>query len=263
LTTGAAPGRRSCGGAPTRRSIELAVTELPDPPEIIDVIDLGRMRYADALERQRAALAEVVAARDLGSVQRMTLFLVEHDPPVVTVSRRPDSGKNLLASPERLAELGVEIAETDRGGDITWHGPGQLVAYPIFDLKRLGLGVHGYMRFLEQCVIDTLARFALAGQRDDAATGVWIESARHPPGGAKICAMGVRVSRWVTMHGLALNVDPDLGQFGLIVPCGLVGRSVTSMRNELGDACPPMAEVKDALSSAIVDGVRRMSSDDR
>ncbi len=225
---------------------------------LIDVIDLGRMRYADALERQRSALAEVVARREAATESSgMALFLVEHDPPVVTVSRRPDAAKHLLASPQRLAELGVEIAETDRGGDITWHGPGQLVAYPILDLKRLGFGVHAYMRFLEQCVIDTLAEFDLAGERDETATGVWITSPKHPPGGApggsKVCALGVRVSRWVSMHGLALNVDPDLDQFGLIVPCGLAGRPVTSMRAELGERCPSMGEVKRVLAERMVD----------
>jgi lipoyl(octanoyl) transferase len=231
---------------------------MTQPPVQVEAIDLGRMRYADALERQRAALAEAVALREeAGERWRsspMRLLLVEHDPPVVTVSRRPGAARHLLASPQRLAELGVEVAETDRGGDVTWHGPGQLVAYPIFDLKRLGLGVHGYMRFLEQCVIDTLAQFGLAGERDEAAIGVWITAPQHPsgavPGGAKICAMGVRVSRWVSMHGLALNVDPDLGQFELIVPCGLAGRPVTSMRRELGEACPSVAEVKVALEAA-------------
>ena len=121
----------------------------------------------------------------------------------------------------------MDLERTDRG-DVTWHGPGQLVAWPIVDLNRFGLGLHAWMRLMEQAVIDTLAEFGIEGFRDDEATGVWVKDDRDPRG-AKICAMGVRVSKWVTLHGLALNVHPDLNQFGLIVPCGLLDRPVTSM----------------------------------
>lgn len=172
----------------------------------------------------------------------MHLLLVEHDPPVITISARKTARQHLVATPDMLARAGVEVCETDRGGDITYHGPGQLVVYPILDLNTLGLRLHGYMRLLEQVVIDTLARFGIEGHRDEAATGVWV-------GDSKICAMGVRVSRWVTMHGLALNVTTNLDHFDLIVPCGLVGRGVTSMARELGEACPSMDEVKEALAS--------------
>jgi lipoyl(octanoyl) transferase len=146
------------------------------------------------------------------------------------------------------------VAETDRGGDITYHGPGQLVAYPILDLNAFGLRLHSYMRFLEDVVIATIAGFGITGVRDPGATGVWVAPERggaeaSAPGGAarKICAMGVRVSRWVSMHGLALNVTTNLAHFDLIVPCGLAGRAVTSMERELGAACPSMDEVKAAL----------------
>ena len=156
------------------------------------------------------------------------LLLLEHDPAVITVSKRAGADTNLLASPEHLASIGVDLERTDRGGDVTWHGPGQLVAWPIVDLNRFGLGLHAWMRLMEQAVIDTLAEFGIEGFRDDEATGVWVKDDRDPKG-AKICAMGVRVSKWVTLHGLALNVHPDLSQFGLIVPCGLLDRPVTSM----------------------------------
>ena len=214
------------------------------------------MDYAAALERQRAVHAELVAARE--SRPPMQLLLVEHDPPVITVSRRPGAERHVIVSDSRLAELGVQKVETDRGGDVTWHGPGQLVAYPILDLHRLDLRIHGYMRFLEQAVIDTLAHFGVHAMRDAEATGVWVGDGAPL---RKICAMGVRISRWATLHGLALNVCPDLRQFELIVPCGLVGRPVTSLRREMGDAAPDMQRVQrvlaDTLSGAVADQLAR------
>jgi lipoate-protein ligase B len=210
---------------------------------ILEGRDLGRVPYAEALALQRELHAEVVAGRDQeAGASTSFLLLLEHDPPVITVSGRKSAGQHLIATPAQLAREGVEVAETDRGGDITYHGPGQLVVYPILDLNRLGLRLHGYMRFLEQVVIDTLGQFGIEGVRDPSATGVWVR-------GSKICAMGVRVSRWVSMHGLALNVTTNLRHFDLIVPCGLVGRSVTSMERELGANCPPM----DAVRRAFVD----------
>src|SRR5262249_23731675 len=160
---------------------------------------------------------------------------VEHDPPVITVT--PRAGVNLLASPEALAAAGIEVEETDRGGDITYHGPGQLVVYPILDLNLLKLRLHEYMRMLAAAVIDTCAAFGVRARRDVCATGVWVprgdaDASNGTCGSltdAKICAMGVRVRRWVTMHGLALNVTTDLSHFSHIVPCGLVGRPVTSL----------------------------------
>lgn len=218
----------------------------------VQVHDLGRMDYASALERQRAAHAALVERRE--ARPPMPLLLVEHDPPVITVSRRPGAEAHVIASDERLAELGVQKMETDRGGDVTWHGPGQLVAYPILDLHRLDLRIHGYMRLLEQVVIDTLADFGLQGLRDPTATGVWVGEGAPV---RKICAFGVRVSRWATLHGLALNVHPDLSQFGLIVPCGLAGRPVTSLAQELGGRAPGMAETKTALAGHLSGAVER------
>ncbi|MBX3356064.1 MAG: lipoyl(octanoyl) transferase LipB [Phycisphaeraceae bacterium] len=206
---------------------------------MLRVTDLGRMRYREALALQREAHARVLADMTvMGEV-----LLVEHDPPVITLGRRSESRSHLVAAPDRLAALGVEVEESDRGGDITWHGPGQLVAYPILALDRLRLRIHPYMRLLEQVVIDLIADLGVEGDRDPSATGVWV-------GSRKICAMGVRVSRWVTTHGLALNVDPDLASFELIVPCGLHGRPVTSLRREVeakGGTPPPMTVVKNSL----------------
>lgn len=207
------------------------------------------MAYEDALSLQRERLAEVVAAREQGGPIGH-LLLVEHDPPVITVSRRPEARTHLVADAARLARSGVQVAETDRGGDITYHGPGQLVAYPILDLNRLDLRLHGYLRWLEERVLETLAVFGIQGHRDSDATGAWVGGTPGPEGmvgNRKICAIGVRVSRWVSMHGLAINVETDLSHFDLIVPCGLSGREVTSMRRELGESCPTMQAVKDAL----------------
>jgi lipoate-protein ligase B len=153
----------------------------------------------------------------------------------------------VLFSREVLAARGVAVRETDRGGDVTYHGPGQLVCYPIVDLNRLGLRLHEYMRCLEETVIRTLARFGVEGRRDPGATGVWVADPSDPTRMAKVSAMGVRVRRWVTMHGLSLNVDPDMAHFGLIVPCGLAGRPVTSLRQMKGDACPSMDRVAGVL----------------
>ncbi len=220
--------------------------------ELIAVRDLGRMPYADAYAIQKTLQQDVIAARKKPEHHPIGhLLLVEHDPPVITVSRRKSAAAHLIASRQQLAEAGVELAQTDRGGDITYHGPGQLVAYPILDLNRLGLRMHSYMRFLEQVVIDTLATWNIAGLRDPQATGVWVAGATRSSD-AKIAAMGVRVSRWVSMHGLALNVQTNLEHFRLIVPCGLLGRTVTSMRELLGDESPPMAEVKTRLTEALL-----------
>ncbi|MFM9956715.1 MAG: lipoyl(octanoyl) transferase LipB [Phycisphaerales bacterium] len=251
-------------------------------------IDLGPTPYAPAYAEQLRRVDEVLASRERakeggGTPEVGRVLLVEHVPPVITVSRRAGSADHLLASRDTLAKMGIELHETDRGGDITYHGPGQLVVYPILDLNVLGLGLHAYMRMLEEVVIRVLARFGVKGVRDASATGVWVgtlptngtptvrEGLRaDAPGSdstprgrgigekplpdgrgsvdaaasAKVCAMGVRVKRWVSMHGLALNVTTNLEHFGLIVPCGLVGRPVTSLQNLLGGSSPPMDEVK-------------------
>lgn len=199
--------------------------------------DLGLIPYDEAYRRQVQAVERVLGNRDRPDSPTGEIYFLEH-PPVITLT--PRAAPHLLVGPDRLRAMGVALAQTDRGGDITYHGPGQLVVYPILDLNRLGLGLHAYMRLLEQVVIRALARFGVRGARDPDATGVWI-------GHDKVCAMGVRVRKWVSMHGLALNVDPIMEHFTLIVPCGLAGRGVTSLRRILADRCPSMSEVRAAL----------------
>ncbi|MFG0307480.1 MAG: lipoyl(octanoyl) transferase LipB [Phycisphaerales bacterium JB040] len=211
----------------------------------IEIERLGRMGYARAFEIQRARHASVLASRDDARAGVGRLLLVEHDP-VITVSRRASGGEHLLAGPELLARHGVEVHETDRGGDITYHGPGQIVGYPIVDLNALGLRLHEYMRGLEEAVIRTVAHYGVTGVRDPGATGVWVPNGAGDPE-RKIAAFGVRVRKWVTMHGLALNVTTDLSHFGLIVPCGLPGRPVTTLSDETGGAVTSMDEVTERL----------------
>ncbi len=222
-----------------------------NPRAELEVIDLGRLPYGEAYQEQIRQRDGLIAARQAGVADEpMRLLLVEHDP-VITISRRPGAREHLVASATELARMGIAICETDRGGDITYHGPGQLVAYPILDLQRLDLGVSAYMRLLEEIVICSLARLGIEGHRDPGATGVWVDHAgagsAGEAGGAKIAALGIRVSRWVTMHGLALNVTTNLEHFGAIVPCGLAGRQVTSLRALLGAAAPSMEVVKRTL----------------
>ena len=215
---------------------------------------MGRVGYREGLRLQRELHAEVLRARNTAT-PRGFLLLLEHDPPVVTVSRRPGAAGNLIATDAAFAERGIQIEETDRGGDVTYHGPGQLVAYPIVDLNLVRIRIHGWIRLLEQVVIDALASFDCPATRDPGATGVWVGRTvddADASGGRKIAAIGVRVSRWITMHGLAVNVDPDLGNFETIVPCGLVGRPVTSIARELGAApaaIPDLAQVTAAVEA--------------
>ena len=211
------------------------------------VIDLGRIGYAQAYERQEAEAAAVLADREAGKPRIGTLFVLEHDP-VITVSRRAGAAGHVLGSPQALAAHGVQVRETDRGGDVTYHGPGQLVGYAILDLNLLKLGLHEYMRLLEQTVIDAAATWGVVGERDPSATGVWV---RQGESSAKLCAFGVRVRRWVSMHGLGLNVNPDMSHFDLIVPCGLAGRSVTSLAQLLGERCPTMSQAKQAVADSL------------
>lgn len=210
------------------------------------------MRYGPALEAQRAHHEGVLEAHEAGEraggeVGR--ILTVEHEP-VITVTRRPGVAGHLLATPDLLQKQGVEVHETDRGGDITYHGPGQQVVYPIVDLKRTGLRVIEYIRLLEQAVIETIAPLGLEGRRDPEATGVWVTPREGGPP-AKVCAIGVRVRKWVTLHGLAVNVRTDLSHFGLIVPCGLSGRPVTSLERELGEVCPGMEAFRVSLAGVL------------
>lgn len=195
-------------------------SESTSPPSALRIERPGEVGYARALEMQRAAAAALREGRG-----PETLFLLTH-PPVITMGRRATED-HVLFSREELARRGVELVETDRGGDVTFHGPGQVVGYPILDLRRRGLGAHTYLRFLEEKLIGVLAGFGIEGFRDPEYTGVW--TAR-----GKIAAMGIRVSGGVSLHGFALNVRTDLAQFGLIVPCGIQGRTVASMEQCLG-----------------------------
>jgi lipoyl(octanoyl) transferase len=193
--------------------------------------DLGILRYADAFARQQ----DLVARRKADEIPDQLLF-VEH-PHVVTMGRSAHS-ENILASPELLERAGIELHDTDRGGDVTYHGPGQVVGYPIMDLRKWKRDVVAYVRGLEQVLINTLGEFGIASERVQGATGVWT-----PEG--KIAAIGVHISRWVTSHGFALNVETDLDYFRYIVPCGLT-KPVTSMRALGVDA--NRAEVTAALA---------------
>jgi lipoate-protein ligase B len=151
-----------------------------------------------------------------------------------------------------LRQLGVELVQSDRGGDITFHGPGQVVAYPIIRLNDHGLSVGGYVRSLERAVIATLADLAISARRDDSAVGVWVDDPATATA-AKICAIGVRIRRGVSLHGLALNVTTDLDYFNLIVPCGLPGRPVTSVGKLLGDTAPTIEQVRERLARRLVE----------
>ncbi len=195
--------------------------------------ELGRVRYGDALRLQR----ELVEKRKQGAIPDQ-LLLLEH-PHVITLGRNGRL-QNLLAAPEVLERAGIEFFHTDRGGDITYHGPGQVVGYPILDLREWRRDVVAYVRALEQVIIEALAQFGLRGERVEGRTGVWID-------GRKIAAIGVHVSRWVTSHGFAFNVSTDLNYFRYIVPCGLAA-PVTSMW-ELG-ARAELREVHAALVAA-------------
>lgn len=225
-----------------------------DADNPLAVADWGRVGYAEALERQRQLNASVVAGD-----APPTLVLLEHEP-VITVTRRAQA-ENLVASPQALSALGIAVHETDRGGDITYHGPGQLVAYPILKLNHFGLNLGRYMRLLERVVIRTADAFGVAAHAEPGATGVWVDR----PGGssAKLCALGVRVRKNTTMHGLALNVTTDLSHFQTIVPCGLRGRAVTSLHELLGDRCPGMPRVKQALTDAFEHELNRRHESSR
>jgi lipoyl(octanoyl) transferase len=207
----------------------------------LNVLNLGLVPYETALQLQRTLL-------ELRKANRVdnTVLLLEH-PPVITLGRNAQLS-NVLASPEFLAQRGVELFDIDRGGDVTFHGPGQLVAYPIFDLRSFEpkLGAVEFVRRLEEVLIRTCGDFGIATQRIKGLTGVWTYALRNKPE-AKIAALGVHISRGVTTHGFALNVSTDLDFFTLIVPCGISGKPVTSMERELQKR-PTLEEVATAVS---------------
>lgn len=187
------------------------------------IVDLGRVPYAEALELQRGLARDRIS----GAIPQDVLLLVEH-PPVVTLGRSTKE-KHLLASAEFLRTKGVELFEVERGGDVTFHGPGQLVGYPIIDLKRHKQDLHWYLRQLERALIGVLGAYGIPGEASSGFTGVWTK-------GRKIASIGVHAREWVTWHGFALNVTTDLSYFDLIVPCGISGVEMTSMARELGTA---------------------------
>jgi lipoyl(octanoyl) transferase len=200
-----------------------------------EVRRLGRMPYAEALAMQRELVEERRAGR-IGDV----LLLVEH-PHVLTLGVRGDGGRShILAPAERLTALDVAVHEAGRGGDITYHGPGQIVGYPIIDLKPDRCDVHRYVRDLEEVLIRVAADYGIEAGRVGGLTGVWVD-------GEKLAAIGVRIARWITSHGFALNVSTDLDFFKLIVPCGIVDRGVTSLATLLGQTL----EVRDVEDHVI------------
>jgi lipoyl(octanoyl) transferase len=196
----------------------------------VDVRRLGLVGYQAALDLQK----ELVEQRKQGLISDQ-LLLLEH-PHVITLgARNHNASSNVLETPDALARRGVAVFETGRGGDVTYHGPGQLVGYPIVELPRARRDVHRYVRDLEEVLIQSVSDFGIAASRVPGLTGIWV-------GNDKLAAIGVRISRWVTSHGFALNVSTDLSHFGLIVPCGIADKGVTSMERLLGRPVP-MAEV--------------------
>jgi lipoyl(octanoyl) transferase len=223
------------------------------PARTLHAYRVGRLRYAVA----HALQERLLQARIAGDVPD-TLLLLEHDPPVVTLGRaaRPE---NLVGGPEAVRARGFDVHETGRGGDVTYHGPGQLVAYPIVDLAPDREDVRRYVRDLEEAMILTAADYGVVAERIAGYNGAWVRAEREVPAGEggppavlrgdrKLGAVGVRISRWVTMHGLALNVTTDLSHFDAIVPCGIADKGVTSLARETG-ARPAVADVATRLAA--------------
>ncbi|WP_022836214.1 lipoyl(octanoyl) transferase LipB [Salisaeta longa] len=199
--------------------------------EPLVVCHLGRVPYREAWRLQQAVQQRLVQAQQAGDASVPHVLLLLEHPHVYTLGKSGDP-TNLLLSDDRLADIGATFVPIGRGGDITYHGPGQLVGYPLFDLDRFFTDLGRYLRTLEEVIIRTCADFGVTGTRVEGRTGTWVgPDARGPE--RKICAMGVRCSRWVTMHGFAFNVTTDLDYFGHIVPCGIRDRGVTSLAHEL------------------------------
>ncbi|MDE5850822.1 MAG: lipoyl(octanoyl) transferase LipB [Muribaculaceae bacterium] len=206
-------------------------------------LDEGTKAYSEMLQKQRKLFQEMVDRKKAGlHIEDEYIFMVEH-PAVITLGKHAKES-NVLLDEEQLAHHGVELYHIERGGDVTFHGPGQLVVYPLLDLERHHLGVRDYVDLLEEVVIRTLADFGISAGRVHGASGVWIGIGTERE--RKICALGVKCSRYITMHGLALNVNTDLNGFRLINPCGFVDKGVTSMAAEL-DGPVMMKDVKESL----------------
>ncbi len=217
-------------------------------PRELEIRRLGVVPYDEALVMQRGLVEE----RRAGHVPDL-LLLLQH-PAVITLGVKGDGGRaNIVATDERLAELGIAVHETGRGGDVTYHGPGQIVGYPILDLKPDRCDVHRYVRDLEEVMIRVCADYGVTAGRIQGLTGTWV-------GAEKIGAIGVRLSRWITMHGFAFNVSTDLDHFKLIVPCGISDRGVTSLERAAGRRLS-LAEVEDAVVRRFRDIFERRLSD--
>ena len=201
----------------------------------IQLFDLGNKDYKDTWDYQEELFKQIVdlkiQKRNSPEIITPNYFLYVEHPHVYTLGKSGDFS-NLLLSEKQLIEKGATFYKINRGGDITYHGPGQIVGYPILDLENFFTDIHKYLRFLEEAIILTLAEYGLKTERSPGETGVWFDVGT--PFARKICALGVRASRWVTMHGFALNVNADLGYFDNIIPCGIRGKAVTSMHVELG-----------------------------
>ena len=213
------------------------------------VKDLGNKDYKETWDYQESLFEEIVAQKTNNKANGTTLpttnyFLFVEHPHVYTLGK---SGhiENLLIDEEELKNKGATFYKINRGGDITYHGPGQIVGYPILDLENFFTDIHKYLRSLEEVIIHTLSDYGLKGERSEGETGVWLDVGT--PFARKICAMGVRCSRWVTMHGFALNVNTDLGYFDNIIPCGIRGKAVTSLNVELAKDKVDLQEVKQRI----------------
>ena len=215
----------------------------------VAVQELGIKDYKDTWDFQEEIFQEIVQQKSKNRKEQTQVpthnyFLYVEHPHVYTLGKSGDFS-NLLISEKELAAKNATFYKVNRGGDITYHGPGQIVGYPILDLDNFFTDIHKYLRFLEEMVIRTLAEYGLKAERSKGETGVWLDVGT--PFARKICAMGVRASRWVTMHGFALNVNADLGYFDNMIPCGIKGKAVTSLNVELGKAEVNIAEVKEKL----------------
>ena len=201
----------------------------------INVYDLGVLDYKTALNFQEKKLQEIIDIKrtnrnESSSIETPNYFLFVEHPPVITLGKSGQE-KNLLLTKEELERKKIQYFNTNRGGDITFHGYGQIVGYPVIDLENFYTDINRYLRTLEEIVISTLNYFKISSQRSPGETGVWLES--NSPNSRKICAIGVKTSRWVTMHGFALNVDTDLRYYNYIVPCGIKGKGITSINQEI------------------------------
>ncbi len=212
-------------------------------------MDLGLKDYKETWDFQESLFQKILQLKSANRKENLQqdtpnyLLFVEH-PHVYTLGKSGHM-ENLLVSEEKLKSINAKFYKINRGGDITYHGPGQIVGYPIIDLENFFTDIHKYLRLLEEMIILTLAEYGLKAERSQGETGVWLDVGT--PFARKICAMGVRASRWVTMHGFALNVNTNLGYFDNMIPCGIKGKAVTSLNVELGKAEISMEEVKEKL----------------